>query len=101
MGQEHIFLQLEDFKSIFALFLYKKKIYGYSTIRRYIMETVQKILLVVTIIGAINWGSVGIFDFNIVEAIFGNDILTKVIYSLVGIAGMINIGTLFSHIDTK
>jgi len=65
------------------------------------METLHKVALTLTIIGAINWGSIGIFDFNIVEGIFGTDVLTRVIYSLVGIAGMINIGTLFSHIDTK
>ena len=65
------------------------------------METLHKVALTLTIIGAINWGTIGIFDFNIVEAIFGNDVLTKVIYSLVGIAGIINISTLFSHIDTK
>ena len=34
------------------------------------METVQKIALVFTIIGAINWGLVGIFDFNLVNALF-------------------------------
>ena len=65
------------------------------------METLHKVALTLTIIGAINWGSIGIFDFNLVQAIFGNDVLTRVIYSLVGIAGMINISTLFSHIDTK
>ena len=31
------------------------------------METVQKILLVITIIGAINWGLIGILDFNLVD----------------------------------
>ena len=62
------------------------------------METLHKTALALTIIGAINWGSIGLFDFNIVEAIFGTDVLTKVIYSLVGIAGLINISTLFSHI---
>ena len=35
------------------------------------METLHKVALTLTIIGAINWGSVGLFDFNIVEAIFG------------------------------
>ena len=65
------------------------------------METLHKVALTLTIIGAINWGAIGLFDFNIVEGIFGTDVLTKVIYSLVGIAGIINIGTLFSHIDTK
>ena len=65
------------------------------------METLHKVALTLTIIGAINWGSIGIFDFIILLAIFGNDVLTKVIYSLVGIAGLINIATLFSHIDAK
>ncbi len=65
------------------------------------METLHKVALTLTIIGAINWGAIGIFDFNIVEAIFGTDVLTRLIYSLVGIAGIINIGTLFSHINTK
>ena len=65
------------------------------------MESLHKVALTLTIIGAINWGAIGIFDFNIVEAIFGTQVLTKVIYSLVGIAGLINIGTLFSHIENK
>ena len=43
------------------------------------METLQKICLTLVIIGAINWGSIGIFNFNIVEAIFGTATLTKII----------------------
>lgn len=65
------------------------------------METTQKAALTLTIIGAINWGSIGLFDFNIVEAIFGAKVLTQVIYVLVGLAGLLNISTLFSHIETK
>ena len=66
------------------------------------METVQKILLVLTIIGAINWGLIGILDFNLVDTIFGVDSLfSRIIYSLVGIAGLINIGILFNHIEAK
>lgn len=65
------------------------------------METLHKVALTLTIIGAINWGAIGLFDFNIVEGIFGTDVLTKVIYALVGLAGIVNIGTLFTHIDTK
>lgn len=63
------------------------------------METLQKICLVFTIIGALNWGLIGIFDFNLVEAIFGSDILARIIYSIVGITGLINIGLLFNHIE--
>lgn len=66
------------------------------------METVQKILLVITIIGAVNWGLIGLFDFNLVEMIFGIDSLfSRIIYTLVGISGLINIGILFNHIETK
>ena len=66
------------------------------------MEILQKSALVVTIIGAINWGLIGIFNFNLVEAIFGVDsLLSNIIYILVGICGIINIGLLFNHIEAK
>ena len=62
------------------------------------METVQKIALVFTIIGAINWGLVGIFDFNLVASIFGDgSALSRIIYAIVGICGLINIGLLFTE----
>lgn len=61
------------------------------------MQSLQKIALALTIIGALNWGLVGLFNFNLVEAIFGVDaLLTKVIYSFVGLAGIINIGLLLT-----
>lgn len=64
------------------------------------METLQKILLVITIIGAINWGLIGLLDFNLVAAIFGDGTLfSRIIYTLVGICGLVNIGILFNHIE--
>ncbi len=64
------------------------------------METLQKICLVITIIGAVNWGLIGLFDFNLVTFIFGADsIIPRIIYSLVGITGLINIDLLFEHFD--
>ena len=66
------------------------------------METLQKICLVITIIGAVNWGLIGLFDFNLVTFIFGDSsVLTKIVYILVGIAGLINIGLLIKDIDIK
>ncbi len=60
------------------------------------MQTLQKICLLLTIIGAINWGLIGIFDFNLVDTIFGvGSMLSRIIYSLVGIAGLVNIYLLF------
>ena len=62
------------------------------------METLQKTALVLTIIGALNWGMVGLLDFNLVSALFGEEtVLTKLVYSLVGITGLINVGLLFMH----
>lgn len=66
------------------------------------MEILQKICLIITIIGAVNWGLIGIFDFNLVETIFGiKTMLTKIIYIIVGIAGLINIGLLFDNLEEK
>ena len=67
------------------------------------METIQKTALVFTIIGAIVWLFIGIFDFNLVDYIFiemlNINILAKIIYIIVGICGIINIGLLFTHIE--
>ncbi|MBQ9181325.1 MAG: DUF378 domain-containing protein [Bacilli bacterium] len=66
------------------------------------METLQKTALVVTIIGALNWLLIGLFEFDLVASIFGElSFLTKLIYILVGIAGLINIGILFEHIGNR
>lgn len=66
------------------------------------METMQKIALVITIIGAINWGLIGAFDINVVEQLLGGiDILPRIVYILVGVCGLINIGILTFHFDPK
>lgn len=65
------------------------------------MENLQKTCLVITIIGAIVWGIIGLFDYNIVEALFGDTAIPRIIYTIVGITGLINIGILFNHIEQK
>ena len=65
------------------------------------MEALQKTCLVFTIIGAIVWGIIGFFDFNLVEWIFGDSIISKIVYIVVGICGLVNIGLLFNHIESK
>ena len=53
------------------------------------MKIIDKIALVLIIIGAINWGLIGIFKFNLVEMIFGDmTMIARIIYTLVGIAGL-------------
>lgn len=64
------------------------------------MSTLQKICLCITIIGGINWGLVGLLDFNLVEAIFGREsIIPRIVYSLVGLTSLINTGILIMDLD--
>ncbi|HLL21242.1 MAG TPA: DUF378 domain-containing protein, partial [Kofleriaceae bacterium] len=56
------------------------------------MGTLAKILIVIAIIGAVNWGLIGFFNFNLVDAIVGGGSAeqtsagSRVIYSIVGVA---------------
>lgn len=64
------------------------------------METLQKVALVFTIIGAVNWGLIGVLDFDLVATLFGNmSMLSRIVYTIVGICGLINIGIFFNHFE--
>ena len=64
------------------------------------MNTLQKACLVITIIGALNWGFIGLLDINIIESVFGvGSVIARVIYSIVRLTGLINVGILFTHLD--
>ncbi len=57
--------------------------------------------LILMIIGAINWGLIGLFRLNIVDAIFGEmSLLSRIIYVLVGIAGLYGF-TMFGERQTE
>ncbi len=62
------------------------------------MKIIDKIALVLVIIGAINWGLIGLFNFNLVETIFEDmTIISRIIYTLVGISGLWAIKLLFDN----
>jgi len=62
------------------------------------MKVIDTIALILIIIGAINWGLVGLFNFNLVDAIFGAmSIISRIIYILVGISGLWGIKLLFDN----
>ena len=62
------------------------------------MKIIDKIALVLIIVGALNWGLIGLFKFNLVDAIFGTmSILSRIIYSLVGLSGLWGIKLLFDR----
>lgn len=48
------------------------------------------IALILTIVGAINWGSIGIFGFDIVGSLFGGQlsVFSRIIFTIVGLAGL-------------
>ena len=66
------------------------------------MNTLYKIALVLVIIGAVNWGLVGLFNVNLVAFIFGTDsLLTNIVYVLVGISGLVSCGILMQPLDDE
>ena len=53
------------------------------------MNTIDWIAFILVIIGALNWGLVGIFQFDLVKTIFGDmTTLTRIVYILVGVSGL-------------
>ena len=63
---------------------------------------IDKIALVLAIIGALNWGGIGLFGFDTVAFLFGGQLalLSRIIYTLVGLAGLWCI-TLFFRTDEE
>lgn len=57
----------------------------------------KNLILILMIIGGINWGLIGFFDFNLVSAIFGTglNLITRIIYAVVGLASLYGISFLF------
>lgn len=54
--------------------------------------------LILVIIGALNWGLIGLLNFDLVAAIFGeNTLLSRIVYSLVGLAGLYSISFLMGN----
>lgn len=57
----------------------------------------DRIALILTIIGALNWGTIGLFQFDMVAFLFGgqDNIIARIIYSLVALGGIWCISLLF------
>ena len=64
------------------------------------MKLINYAALTIAIIGAVNWGLIGLLDFDLVAMIFGEATLfSRIIYTLVGVCGLVNIGILFNHLE--
>ena len=63
------------------------------------MKVIDYIALILVIIGAINWGLIGLFGFDLVATLFGSmSVVSRIVYTLVGIAGLWSI-RFFTKID--
>lgn len=62
------------------------------------MKVINRIALILNIIGGLNWGLIGLFKFDLVAWIFGgqDSVLARIIYSLVGLAAIWSISLLFN-----
>ena len=67
------------------------------------MGIIRRIALALVIIGAINWGLIGFFNFDLVASLFGGQdaAMSRLIYALVGISGLISLGILLKPDEEK
>ena len=58
----------------------------------------EPIWLALMVIGALNWGIVGLFDTNVVSEIFGTGTVTDVVYVVIGLAGLMMVPRLLEEL---
>ena len=62
------------------------------------MKIIGIVALILIVIGGLNWGLVGVFDFNLVDSLFGEgSALSRVVYGLVGLAAVYELLDLIFH----
>ena len=58
----------------------------------FFMKVIDTIVLILIIIGAVNWGLLGFFEFDLVASIFGDmSTFARIVYGIIGIAGLYSI----------
>jgi len=62
------------------------------------IRRLEPIALVVMVLGALNWGMVGLFDTNVISDVFGGGTLTDIVYVVVGVAGLLYIPRLLEDL---
>lgn len=64
------------------------------------MEIIKKIALVLTIVGALNWGLIGLFNLNLVTMLIKSTLINNIIYIVIGVASLICIAYFFEEKTT-
>jgi uncharacterized protein len=60
------------------------------------MKSLDMIVAILLVVGGLNWGLVGIFNLNLVAALFGTSILASIVYVLVGLSALYQVLSLKS-----
>jgi uncharacterized membrane protein YuzA (DUF378 family) len=58
------------------------------------IKRLEPVALLIVVLGALNWGMVGLFDTNVISDVFGSGTLTDVVYTVVGVCGIVLVPTL-------
>ncbi len=65
------------------------------------METIRRfepVVLLIMVLGALNWGMVGLFDTNVISDVFGGGTLTDIVYTVVGVCGLLYVPRLLDSL---
>lgn len=86
-----------------CLFILNREIIVIQQRERRIKTMLDRISLIIVIIGALNWGSIGLFKFDIVSWICGGQgsVIARIIYTLVALAGIWCISLLFKPRESE
>ena len=60
-----------------------------------VIKRMEPVWLALIVAGALNWGLIGLFEFNLVEEIFGAGTVADIVYVIVGLAGLMMVPRLF------
>jgi uncharacterized membrane protein YuzA (DUF378 family) len=61
------------------------------------MKALNTLTLILIVVGGLNWGLVGVANFDLVATLFGaGSALARIVYVLVGISALVQLGTLFT-----
>lgn len=64
------------------------------------MKTLDYIVLILTIVGTLNWGLVGLLNFDLVRVLFGDmTLLSRIVYVLIGVCGLYSL-SFFGRVKT-
>ena len=77
-------------------------VYGFKEERNDILNTLYKVCLALLIVGGLNWGLIGILNFDLVAFIFGGgSLLSRIVYTIVGVAAVCAIPALFGSSNSE